>query len=161
MPQDGWPDIDDEALAADLDRWLGPYLYGIRSPRAVDLASAFKGCLDHRRQQRLDELAPTHLFVPSGTRLPLDYSGDVPVLAARVQQMFGCRETPTVAGGRQTVILHLLSPAGRPVQITQDLAGFWRGSYPEVRKALRGRYPRHPWPEDPLAAAPTNRAKER
>ncbi len=161
LPQDGWPDLSDETLAANLESWLEPYLAGVRSVGQIDLDAALKGCLDRHRQHLLDRLAPTHLVVPSGARLPLDYSGPVPVLAARVQQMFGCHETPAVADGRQPVLIHLLSPAGRPVQITQDLAGFWSTSYPEVRKALRGRYPKHPWPEDPLAARPTDRAKRR
>ena len=100
--------------------------------------------------------------MPSGSRLPIDYgAGDVPVLAVRLQELFGARETPAVAGGRVKLLLHLLSPAGRPLQVTSDLGGFWQGSYPAVRNEMRGRYPKHPWPEDPLAAPPTARAKRR
>ena len=162
MPEMDWPDVSDPALAADLDRCLGPFLNGVRSLSAlgrIDLAGALRSLLNGEQRRWLDQLAPTHLTVPSAARLPLDYAGEVPVLAARIQQMFGCRQTPAVADGRQPVLLHLLSPAGRPAQITQDLAGFWTHSYPAVRKALRGRYPKHPWPEDPLAAPATNRAK--
>ena len=112
------------------------------------------------QRQALDRLAPTHVAVPSGSRLPVDYgAGEVPALAVRLQELFGARATPAVAGGRVPLLLQLLSPAGRPLQVTRDLAGFWSGSYPAVRSEMRGRYPRHPWPEDPLAAAPTARAK--
>lgn len=162
MPDEDWPDVSDKALTADLHGWLGPYLAGIRSLPAlgrIDLAGALEARLNGRQRSRLDRMAPTHLTVPSGARLPVDYAGEAPVLAARVQQMFGCRQTPAVADGRQPVRLQLLSPAGRPVQVTQDLAGFWRNGYPEVRKTLRGRYPKHFWPEDPLQAAATDRAK--
>jgi ATP-dependent helicase HrpB len=105
------------------------------------------------KQKRLDELAPAQLTVPSGTRVRLDYSHRIPVLAVRLQEMFGLDETPRIAGGRVAVLLHLLSPARRPVQITQDLAAFWEGSYHEVRKELKGRYPKHHWPDDPLQAS--------
>ena len=110
--------------------------------------------LDWSRQQRLDALAPETLTTPAGNRRPLDYWRRGPVLPVPLQELFGTRETPSVAGGRVPVMLHLLSPAGRPVQITRDLAGFWARGYPEVRKELRGRYPKHPWPEDPAAALP-------
>ncbi|HSO19598.1 MAG TPA: ATP-dependent helicase C-terminal domain-containing protein, partial [Desulfosarcina sp.] len=119
------------------------------------------GHLTWRQQRLLDELAPTHITVPSGSRLPVDYSGAAPVLAVRVQELFGSMTTPTVAGGRIPVVLHLLSPAGRPVQITRDLSGFWRNGYPEVKKELKGRYPKHAWPEDPLNAVPTSRTRPR
>ena len=108
----------------------------------------------------LERLAPTHVVVPSGSRIAIDYgAGEVPVLAVRLQELFGAHETPAIAAGRVPLLLHLLSPAGRPLQVTRDLAGFWTGSYPEVRRAMRGRYPKHPWPEDPLSAPPTARAK--
>ena len=129
--------------------------------KGIDLAAALESLLPWPQRRRLDELAPTHVEVPSGSRLRLDYSGESPVLAVRVQEMFGCTDTPRVAGGRQPVLLQLLSPAGRPVQVTADLAGFWAGSYREVRKELRGRYPKHPWPEDPRHALPTRRAQGR
>jgi ATP-dependent helicase HrpB len=160
-----WPDVSDAALLATLDDWLVPHLAGARSLEDVgrlDLAALLVAGLDHRRRRALDELAPTHVTVPSGSRLPVDYADPAaPVLAVRLQEMFGARDTPRVGGGRVPLTLHLLSPAHRPVQVTRDLAGFWATSYFDVRKDLRGRYPRHPWPEDPLAAPPTRRAKPR
>jgi ATP-dependent helicase HrpB len=118
--------------------------------------------LDYRQQQALDELAPTHLLVPSGSKIRLDYcAGDLPLLAVKLQELFGLAETPSVAGGRVPVLLHLLSPAGRPLQVTRDLKGFWNGSYHQVKKEMKGRYPKHPWPDDPWTALPTRRAKPR
>ncbi len=111
--------------------------------------------------RELERLAPLRLEVPSGSRVALDYSASPPVLAVKLQEMFGCEETPRIAGGRVQVQLHLLSPARRPLQVTQDLAGFWRGPYAEVRREMRGRYPKHPWPEDPLTAVPTQRTRRR
>ncbi len=158
----GWPDLSDAALLASLETWLGPFLAGI-TRRAqldrLDLAAILRAQLSWEQLQALDRLAPTHVAVPSGSRLPIDYSGEAPVLAVRLQEMFGARETPAVAAGRVPLLLHLLSPAGRPLQVTRDLAGFWSGSYPAVRSEMRGRYPKHPWPEDPLSAPPTARAK--
>jgi ATP-dependent helicase HrpB len=159
--EEGWPDLSDEGLLASLEAWLAPFLDGVarlRDLAHLDLGGALKTFLGGSRR-RLDELAPTHITVPSGSRLPIDYSGDVPVLAVRLQEVFGAVDTPAVGGGRLPLLLHLLSPAGRPVQVTRDLAGFWKTGYPEVRKELRGRYPRHSWPEDPLTAVPTARAK--
>jgi len=164
FPGGEWPDVADAALERDLETWLAPHLDGRQSLRdlaGLDLAAILQGRLAWGARRRLDELAPTHWTVPSGSRRPIDYSGEVPVLAVRVQEMFGATETPAVAGGRQPLLLHLLSPAGRPVQVTRDLAGFWRTGYPEVKKDLKGRYPRHHWPDDPLTAAPTARAKPR
>jgi ATP-dependent helicase HrpB len=117
--------------------------------------------LDWPQRRRLDELAPTHWTVPSGSRLPIDYDGAAPGLAVRLQEMFGATDTPAIAGGRVKLVLHLLSPARRPMQVTADLAGFWRNTYPQVRAELRGQYPKHPWPDDPLTAPPTARAKRR
>ena len=158
-----WPDLSDATLLATLDQWLGPYLGGIMRRAQlgrIDLAAVLRDRLTWEQQQALDRLAPTHVTVPSGSRLPIDYgAGEVPVLAVRLQELFGAHETPSVAGGRVKLLLHLLSPAARPLQVTRDLAGFWTGSYPAVRSEMRGRYPKHPWPEDPLAAAPTARAK--
>lgn len=162
--QADWPDLSDDALAADLESWLMPYLTGITSIKALsrlDLTGALHGRLSWRQRQRLDTLAPTHIVVPSGARRPIDYSTEPPVLAVRLQEMFGTAETPAIAAGRLPLRLHLLSPAGRPVQITQDLADFWRNGYADVKKELMGRYPKHYWPDDPLTAQPTSRAKPR
>jgi ATP-dependent helicase HrpB len=159
-----WPDMSDSALAEDLTQWLEPYAHGVRRMRDLsrqDLESALNSRLTWRQRQLLDRLAPTHWTVPSGSRRPIDYSGNVPVLAVRLQEMFGATRTPAIADGRLPLLLHLLSPAGRPVQVTQDLAGFWRSGYPAVKKELKGRYPKHYWPDDPLSAQPTSRAKPR
>lgn len=154
-----WPDVSDAALDDAVREWLLPRVAGMRRASdvdRVDLSLFLLDRLDWRQRRALDELAPTHLAVPSGSRVALDYSDpEAPVLAVRLQEMFGLRDTPRVAGGRVGVVLHLLSPARRPVQITRDLAGFWTSAYFEVRKDLRGRYPRHHWPEDPLEAPPT------
>lgn len=162
-PHSDWPDISDEALLARIEEWLGPELVGLTrldQVARVDLGQPLRRLLTGKQQQALERLAPSHLSVPTGSRIRLDYaSGERPVLAVRLQELFGCRETPSVAGGAVPVVIHLLSPAGRPVQVTQDLARFWATSYRDVRKELRGRYPKHHWPEDPLAAAPTRRAK--
>jgi ATP-dependent helicase HrpB len=158
-----WPDLSDAALLADLEEWLAPHLAGITRRiqlDRLDLATLLRQRLSFEQQRALDRLAPTHVAVPSGSRVPIDYgAGEVPVLAVRLQEMFGAKETPSVAGGRVPLLLHLLSPAGRPLQVTRDLAGFWSGSYPAVRGEMRGRYPKHPWPDDPLSAMPTARAK--
>lgn len=160
-----WPDLSDAALLGGLSGWLGPFLDGI-SRRShlgrLDLTSALKAMLSWEQQRRLDVVAPTHIVVPSGSRIPIDYNaGDAPVLAVRLQELFGLGETPAIAGGRVPLLLHLLSPAGRPLQVTRDLRGFWATSYTRVRAEMRGRYPKHPWPDDPLAAPPTARAKRR
>jgi len=157
-----WPDLSDAALSADLEAWLAPFLEGVTRIKALahlDLQTALYSRLSRRQQHLLDTLVPTHIVVPSGSRRPIDYSADIPVLAVRLQEMFGAADTPAIAAGRLPLQLHLLSPAGRPVQITRDLAGFWRNSYPAVKKELKGRYPRHDWPDDPLNARPTARAK--
>jgi ATP-dependent helicase HrpB len=152
-------------LAERLDDWLGPKVADARrwsDIERVDLADAIACLLDWRQRRELDDLAPTHIEVPTGSRIPLDYSDpSSPVLAVRIQEVFGMTESPRLAGGRVPVTMHLLSPAHRPVQVTQDLAGFWRTSYFDVRKDLRGRYPKHEWPDDPLHATPTKRAKRR
>ena len=160
-----WPDLSDETLLHTLDQWLGPYLTGITTldrVKRMDLATPLHALLTWDQQQQLDRLAPTHLTVPSGSHIRLDYEGsEMPVLAVRLQELFGCQDTPRVAGGKIPVMLHLLSPAKRPVQVTQDLAGFWRNTYHDVRKELRGRYPKHHWPDDPLTAPPTAKTKRR
>jgi len=161
----GWPDVSDAALAGSIDAWLAPRIVGMRSRADVgrlDLGAALLERLTWQQRAGLDDLAPTHITVPSGSRHPVDYSDPAqPVLAVRLQEMFGCAETPRVAGGRVPLTLHLLSPAQRPLQVTRDLAGFWHTSYFDVRREMRGRYPKHDWPENPLAATPTARAKRR
>ena len=156
------PDLSDAALMAGLDDWLGPFLGGVgRAAQLarVDLKAALDARLGWENVRRLDAEAPTHLTVPAGARHALDYASGEPVLAVRLQEMFGLAATPSIARGRVPVTLHLLSPARRPVQVTRDLAGFWKGSYADVKKDLKGRYPKHRWPDDPLAATPTTRAK--
>jgi ATP-dependent helicase HrpB len=161
----GWPAFDDAALLATVDDWLLPYLDGItRLPQLarVPVADALLARLSWPQRQQLDALAPTQLTVPTGSRVTVDYEDDnAPCIEVRLQEVFGLAQTPRVGGGAVPVTLKLLSPARRPVQITRDLGGFWRGSYADVRKDLRGRYPRHYWPEDPLQAEPTARAKPR
>lgn len=165
QPEAAWPDVGEARLLAGLEEWLAPYLSGIRSMeqlRRVDLAAILSAMLQWQQRRELDEQAPTHLAVPSGSRLPLQYSADgPPVLAVRLQEMFGLAETPKICHNRIPVLLHLLSPARRPVQITADLAGFWRNAYHEVKKELKGRYPKHHWPDDPWQARPTARTKKR
>jgi ATP-dependent helicase HrpB len=162
---ESWPAVSNRALIERLDEWLGPSLHGIRrlaDIARVDLGEALLGLLDWKQRRALDELAPTHIVVPTGSRIGVDYSDpDAPILAVRIQEVFGMTESPRVLGGRVPVTMQLLSPAHRPVQVTRDLAGFWRTSYFDVRKDLRGRYPKHEWPEDPLSATPTRRAKPR
>jgi len=157
-----WPEVSSTALLAGMEQWLAPRLEGITRLDQLDrlpLARYYLESLDWALASQLPSLAPTHMEVPSGSRIAIDYSEDEPVLAVKLQEMFGLTTTPAVVDGRVPLLLHLLSPARRPVQVTRDLAGFWAGSYFEVRKDLRGRYPRHPWPEDPLHAIPTRRTK--
>ncbi|WP_344252725.1 ATP-dependent helicase C-terminal domain-containing protein, partial [Pseudonocardia hydrocarbonoxydans] len=159
-----WPDVGDDALLAGADRWWAGPFDRARS-RAdlgrIDAGPVLRALLDRRHTAALDELAPERITVPTGSSVTLDWSGDQPVLAVRLQECFGWTATPTVAGGRLPVVLHLLSPAGRPVAVTADLASFWATGYPQVRGELRGRYPRHAWPADPLTAAPTRRTARR
>jgi len=159
-----WPDISDAALADSLDRWLAPFLAGMKS-RAdlakLGLKAALESMLDRPRRKALEEAAPTHFTAPTGSRLRLDYAApDGPILRVRLQEMLGIVETPMVAGGRVAILVELLSPAGRPVQVTRDLAGFWKGSYAQVKAEMKGRYPKHYWPDDPLAAEATRRTKK-
>jgi ATP-dependent helicase HrpB len=160
-----WPDLSDEALQGTIEDWLAPYLEGCTSLVEIGpdrLSEALRALLPWPLQRRLEAEAPTHVEVPTGSAIPIDYgSPEGPVLAVRVQELFGLDRHPTIAGGRVPLILHLLSPAHRPIQITRDLPGFWRGSWAAVRAEMRGRYPKHPWPEDPLGALPTRRAKPR
>jgi ATP-dependent helicase HrpB len=152
-------------LLADLVSGLAPHLVGTRGRAALDPGmpgEALAARLDHVQRHALDIHAPDSLLVPSGQRHRLAYAGcDSPVLAVKLQELFGLADTPRIGGGAIAVTLHLLSPGGRPIQVTQDLKGFWERTYPEVRKELKGRYPRHPWPEDPWSATPTHRAKPR
>lgn len=159
-----WPDVSDAALLERLEDWLLPYLDKVTRLAhfaQLDLAGMLGTLLPWPLPQRLEEQAPMAITVPSGSRIRLDYSEQPPVLAVRLQELFGLADTPRIAGGRQVVKLHLLSPARRPVQVTQDLANFWANTYAEVKKDLKGRYPKHYWPDDPLIAEPTARAKPR
>ena len=161
---EAWPDLSDEALAAD-PGWIAPFVVGktrLDEIGADDLAGALDAALPWDLTRRLNDEAPTHFQAPTGTAAPIDYEAEGgPAIALRVQELFGLSEHPSLAGGRIPLTLHLLSPAHRPIQITRDLPGFWRGSWAAVRSDLRGRYPRHFWPENPAAATPTARAKPR
>ncbi|WCO66860.1 ATP-dependent helicase HrpB [Iamia majanohamensis] len=156
-PGEGWPDVTDNGLAADLEGWLAPRLARARGRRdleRVDVLDALRGLLAWPWLGRLDEVAPRTVAVASGRELRVDYSADAPAAHVRVQDLYGTTTHPTVDGGRVPLVLHLLSPAGRDVQVTADLPGFWAGSWADVRKDMAGRYPKHPWPDDPAAAAP-------
>ncbi len=157
-----WPDWSDEALMATLEFWLAPALDGVARLREIDVARALLNALSYEQRRRLDEAAPARFETPAGSSLGIDYEAEGgPALDVRLQELFGQDKHPALAGGRIALTLRLLSPARRPVQTTKDLPGFWRGSYAAVRAEMRGRYPRHPWPEDPLTAPPTRRAKPR
>lgn len=159
------PDLSDARLLATLETWLAPALVGKRrldALRAEELSNALAAQLDHGQRRLLDAQAPTTFKAPSGLDRPISYPGDAaPVLAVKLQELFGLAESPRVANGRVPITLHLLSPAGRPIQVTQDLHGFWERTYPEVKKELKGRYPKHPWPDDPWSAVATHRPKPR
>ncbi|GGA12852.1 ATP-dependent helicase HrpB [Dyella caseinilytica] len=165
MPELELPDVSDAWLLDRLQDWLAPYLQGKRKLDALsedDLSQALSALFNYEQRRQLDAQAPDSLTVPSGQVRRLEYiPGDAPVLAVKLQELFGLADTPRVAGDRIPVTLHLLSPAGRPIQVTQDLKGFWERTYPEVKKELKGRYPKHPWPDDPWTATPTHRAKPR
>jgi len=160
-PAADWPDLSEGQLLQQLEQWLPPWLQGV-TQRAdlskLDLLAILRSQLDWTLQQRLEQLAPERLTVPSGSRYPIDYSQSPPVLAVKLQEMFGCLETPCVGHGK-ALTLHLLSPAQRPLQVTSDLAGFWSGSYQAIKKEMKGRYPKHPWPDDPANAIPTRHSK--
>ena len=161
---DPWPDVSDEALAGSADQWLLPWAKRIAngaSLNKVSMLDALRSMLPWPQAARLDELAPEKMPIPSGGTRPIDWSGPHPVLTLRVQQAFGWTDTPRLVDGRVPLVLHLTDPAGRPAAVTSDLTSFWAGPYRDVRAQLRGRYPKHPWPEDPLHAEPTNRAKRR
>jgi ATP-dependent helicase HrpB len=165
FPEEPWPELSDESLFSHPEAWILPWLVNIRSAQGLKglyILPALKEQLTWEQKWLLDERAPLAIIVPSGSRAALDYtSGGQPVLAVKLQEMFGLADTPLIAGGRVKVLLHLLSPARRPVQVTQDLKGFWNTGYPLVKKELKGRYPKHPWPDDPWNAAPTKRTKPR
>ncbi len=157
-----WPDVSQQALLDSLDIWLAPYLDSVnllQDFRKLDLKLILETLLPYEMKQQLNKLAPARITVPSGSSIAIDYTESPPVLAVKLQEMFGCEQTPTVAAGKVSLLVHLLSPAGRPLQITQDLAGFWRSSYHDVKKEMKGRYPKHPWPENPLEAVATRRTK--
>jgi ATP-dependent helicase HrpB len=161
---ESWPDLGDSALAASPD-WLAPFLLGktrLDEFSSDELGQALRALLPYDLARRLEAEAPSHYVAPTGTAAPVDYESEGgPSVALRVQELFGLSVHPALAGGRVPLTLHLLSPARRPIQITRDLPGFWKGSWAGVRAELRGRYPRHFWPEDPASAAPTSRAKPR
>ena len=162
---EAWPDLSDAALAATVTGWLAPYLSGktrLADISAEDLAAALDGLLPWEARRRLDAEAPMHFAAPTGHNHVIQYDGpDAPALHIRVQELFGIDSHPAIANGRLPLTLHLLSPAHRPIQITRDLPGFWRGSWAAVKSEMKGRYPKHPWPDDPIAARPTSRAKPR
>jgi ATP-dependent helicase HrpB len=160
-----WPDLSDAALLAVLPSWLGPYLDGVSRRdhlTRIDLSAALRTLVPWEKQREVERLVPTHVEVPSGSRVAIDYANpDEPTLSVRLQEMFGLTETPRIAGGKVPLTIHLLSPARRPVQVTRDLASFWANGYKSVKSELKGRYPRHYWPDDPLVAEPTARARPR
>jgi ATP-dependent helicase HrpB len=157
-----WPDRSEEWLEQNLEVWLGDQLMGLSSFSAlgkVQLEEALWQGLSWDKRQEMNQMLPEHWVLPSGRKVSIDYGSAEPAVKAKLQEFFGCTDSPSVLGGKIKLQLHLLSPAGRPLQITKDLASFWRGSYVEVRKEGRGRYPKHPWPEDPSVALPTAKTK--
>ena len=159
---DELPAVDDAALLGTLAEWLGPYLDGVtrlQQLQKLALEDILAARLTWPQRQRLDQWLPPRLEVPSGSRIAIDYTRSPPVLAVKLQEMFGVEETPRVLQGKLPLLVHLLSPAGRPLQITQDLAHFWRNGYDAGKKEMKGRYPKHPWPDDPLAATATAKTR--
>ncbi len=162
LPGDNWPDIADDHLLATLEHWLGSYLQPVNllsDFKKLNLKTILQSVFSWEQLQQIERLAPSRLKVPSGSSITIDYTRSPPVLAVKLQEMFGCTETPTLVGGKIPLLIHLLSPAGRPLQVTQDLAGFWQSSYHDVKRDMKGRYPKHPWPDDPLTALPTRKTK--
>jgi ATP-dependent helicase HrpB len=160
----GWPDVSQTRLLASIETWLAPYLDDVnllQDFKKLNLKDILGTLLPYQKQQQLNQLAPARLTVPSGSSIAINYLESPPVLAVKLQEMFGCEQSPSVISGKVTLVVHLLSPAGRPLQITQDLAGFWRTSYHDVKKEMKGRYPKHPWPDDPLVAIATRKTKRR
>ncbi|QBM21866.1 ATP-dependent helicase HrpB [Citrobacter arsenatis] len=164
LPEYDWPTVDEDSLLATLEDWLLPHMSGVHSLRALkalNVGQALRGLLDWSMLQRLDSELPSHYTVPTGSRIAIRYHEDnPPALAVRMQEMFGEAKTPTIAQGRVPLVLELLSPAQRPLQVTSDLSAFWQGSYREVQKEMKGRYPKHVWPDDPANTAPTRRTKK-
>jgi len=159
-----WPGVEDADLLATAESWLLPHLAGRKTEadlRALDLTPALQGLLGWDRLAEMDRLAPASFETPLGRKVPIDYDGDVPAIEVRLQEMFGVTRHPVVGTGRMPIRITLLSPARAPLQVTTDLPRFWTTSYADVRKDMRGAYPRHPWPEDPTQAEPTTRAKPR
>lgn len=160
----GWPDCSDAGLLKNLAKWLGPQLDDVRTVdqlRRVDLPQALLSLLDWTRKKALDRLAPERIKVPGGSNVRIDYSGAQPVLAVKLQELFGLADSPCIAAGKVPVLIHLLSPAGRPLQVTADLKSFWANGYPEVKREMKGRYPKHPWPDDPWSAEPTRKTNRK
>jgi len=161
------PDVSDKTLEEQMKIWLKPFISGVFSLKQlgkIDLGAAFLSMMTWDQKQTIEKMAPTHVIIPSGSKKPLKYYSkngllDSPILEVRLQEMFGLCSTPKIAGGTIWVTLHLLSPAGRPVQVTKDLESFWKKTYKDVKKDLMGRYPKHFWPDDPLYARPTSRVK--
>ncbi|EOA6267625.1 ATP-dependent helicase C-terminal domain-containing protein [Salmonella enterica subsp. enterica serovar Dublin] len=164
LPEYDWPAVDEASLLATLENWLLPHMTGVQSLRglkSLNVNQALRGLLDYAMLQRLDSELPGHYTVPTGSRITIRYHEDnPPALAVRMQEMFGEAKTPTIAQGRVPLVLELLSPAQRPLQITRDLSAFWQGAYREVQKEMKGRYPKHVWPDDPANTAPTRRTKK-
>ncbi len=164
-----WPDVSDDGLLNSVEQWFAPYLQGdvlrrlsrLSDFKSLDIAGMLKSLLPWPLASRLDELVPETIAVPSGANIRIDYSETPPVLAVKLQEMFGCTQTPAIIDGKLPLMIHLLSPARRPLQVTQDLSGFWTGSYEQVKKEMKGRYPKHPWPDDPLQAIATAKTKAR
>ncbi len=163
LPEEGWPDMSEQALLNELDTWLLPFMVGINNAKQLkklDVMEALQARLGWDKQQRLNEWLPTHLLVASGGRKAIHYQvGEAPTLSVKLQEMFGEKSSPTIAQGKQAIVLELLSPAQRPLQITRDLAAFWQGAYKQVQKEMKGRYPKHPWPDDPMNHQATNKTK--
>jgi ATP-dependent helicase HrpB len=158
------PDFSSRVLMDSLEEWLAPFLTGVTRAahlKNLSLQEIFRARFSPQLRQTFEKLAPAHLHLPSGSHAVLDYSGEIPVLAVRLQELFGQTETPKICGGTVSVLVHLLSPARRPLAVTQDLHSFWTNVYPGIRVQLRARYPKHVWPEDPLTAKPTNKIKRR
>ena len=159
-----WPDVSQQYLLATAEEWLAPYLDKVnllQDFKKLNLSDILQAMLPWEKQQQLNQLAPVRIKVPSGSSIAIDYNETPPKLAVKLQEMFGCEQTPSIVNGKVPLVVHLLSPAGRPLQITQDLARFWRTSYHDVKKEMKGRYPKHPWPEDPMLAEATRKTKRR